>query len=185
MLFLIPSVLSQPQLCSKPTEYSQCTNEAHLAMADCSSASVEPNRSLYACLCDAHQQLMTCYSICPDDPNLQLQRVSVEQNMDSSCKAVLGFAEVLTASPTVTTSTPASTTSTLVSPMTTMSDVQNTSTATVRERQNSGTNPANATQNQSPEPTRRQLNPNDRPSFANSESIIALDVFLMFFVLLF
>jgi hypothetical protein len=64
---------------------------AHLQMANCSESNQEPTKSLYNCLCEAHNQLMGCYSICPDDPNLQLQRLNTEQHLAASCKAALEF----------------------------------------------------------------------------------------------
>jgi hypothetical protein len=58
---------------------------------------------------------MNCYSICLDDPALQLQRIAQERNVDSSCKAALEMqdAEVTTVPISATSTVPISATSTV------------------------------------------------------------------------
>jgi hypothetical protein len=73
--------------CSQPVQYSTCTTEAHQQMAKCSSnVSGSPTGAYYRCLCTGKQALVTCYTICGDDPNLQLQLPTTQRDADAACK---------------------------------------------------------------------------------------------------
>ncbi|KAH9246016.1 hypothetical protein BASA81_016478 [Batrachochytrium salamandrivorans] len=80
-------VEAQPRLCAKATDYSACTNTASLAIAACNGKVVSvPDKAYYVCLCEGNQQLQQCYSVCPDDPQLQLQATVQKQTTFSTCK---------------------------------------------------------------------------------------------------
>lgn len=91
---LIVGINSQgPQLCNKITEYSSCSTKASQDISSCNGQVTSvPDASYYTCLCKGHQSLLQCYSICPDDPQMQLQLVSQKQNMFATCKAAQDMA---------------------------------------------------------------------------------------------
>ena len=75
------------QLCSKPVEYSSCTTDAHNQMAKCSSdVSGSPTGAYYRCLCNGKNALVSCFTICSDDTNLQLQRPTAQRDAELACK---------------------------------------------------------------------------------------------------
>ena len=87
ILLLSTAIAQSAQLCSKPVEYSSCTTDAHKQMASCSAKVVgNPTATYYRCLCEGQNALVSCYSICGDDPNLQLQLPTAQRDAASSCK---------------------------------------------------------------------------------------------------
>jgi hypothetical protein len=100
MLFcIIWTVNCQPQLCARGVEYSECSNTASLAIAQC-SANVKdvPDQVYYECLCNGNEQLVKCYDVCPDDPQLQLQMQSQKATVFSTCQTAKEFKKALVAS---------------------------------------------------------------------------------------
>jgi hypothetical protein len=145
--------------------------DAHLQMASCSESNREPTKSLYTCLCQAHNQLMGCYGLCPDDPNLQLQRQNTEQHMAASCRAALEFPEDVATSITpveLATSIPVSAFSVRASYGTaTTTAVRGTTTPQILDDAA-----------QSSQVTRRPTS--DRPVFANDATMMAFSLMLIF-----
>ena len=77
-----------PQLCAKAAEYSNCALNATLQVAACNqNVDSNPDSKYYTCLCDGYQTTLRCYSLCPDDPQLQLQFRTQKESLSSSCKA--------------------------------------------------------------------------------------------------
>lgn len=77
-----------PQLCSKAAEYSNCALNATLQVAACNqNVDSNPDSKYYTCLCDGYQTTLKCYSLCPDDPQLQLQFRTQQRSTSSTCKA--------------------------------------------------------------------------------------------------
>lgn len=77
-----------PQLCSKVIEYSNCALNATLQVAACNqNVDSNPDSQYYTCLCDGYQATLRCYSLCPDDPQLQLQFRTQKESTSSTCKA--------------------------------------------------------------------------------------------------
>ncbi|KAJ8328357.1 hypothetical protein QVD99_000864 [Batrachochytrium dendrobatidis] len=126
----IGKTTAQPRLCSKPAEYSACTTTAGLAIAACNGKVVSvPDLVYYQCLCTGNQQLQQCYTVCPDDPQLQLQATIQNQSVFSTCKASQDMEAAASSASVAISSTSlhptstlvALTTSTLLSVMTTSS----------------------------------------------------------------
>lgn len=87
--------------CLKQNDYTQCTTTASLAIAQCSAQVKDtPNLAYYSCLCAGNKELYGCYSICPDDNELLLQKQQVGDPSSSAyCKTeqeMLKNAPVLT-----------------------------------------------------------------------------------------
>ena len=77
-----------PQLCAKAAEYSNCALNATLQVAACNqNVDRNPDSKYYTCLCDGYQTTLRCYSLCPDDPQLQLQFRTQKESLSSTCKA--------------------------------------------------------------------------------------------------
>ena len=87
-LLKIVSSQQLPQLCSKTVEYSNCALNATLQVASCNQkVKSNPDAKYYDCLCEGYQSTLVCYSLCPDDPQLQLQFRSQKESISSTCKA--------------------------------------------------------------------------------------------------
>jgi hypothetical protein len=103
-----------PQLCSKATEYSNCALNATLQVAACNqNVDSNPDSQYYTCLCEGYQATLRCYSLCPDDPQLQLQFRTQKESTSSTCKAAgdMKIREPLSSSSSMETSSMSSETS--------------------------------------------------------------------------
>jgi hypothetical protein len=73
-LVIIFTVAVFGQSCQKNKEFATCAQKAELAVAGCNSNVTNvPTASYYTCLCTGSQMRMQCYSLCPDDTQLQIQ----------------------------------------------------------------------------------------------------------------
>jgi hypothetical protein len=75
--------------CSKIVEFSACSSKASNRIAGCNNLVVDtPTFQFWNCICDSYTASLDCYAICPDDPQLQLQRRSQEQTRFGTCQYV-------------------------------------------------------------------------------------------------
>ena len=62
LVLLMLSVNSQ--LCAKQVDYTKCTTQAALDVANCNSLVKDvPDRAYYQCLCEGNNKLLQCYQI--------------------------------------------------------------------------------------------------------------------------
>lgn len=107
-------------ICNKISEFTSCVNKYSLNIAGC-SASVKstPGLAYYECQCEQYTAMDQCYSLCPDDAQIQLQFDTQKRTKNSICQAVTdlknqGFTNTSSSSTktsTKTTSSQASTSS--------------------------------------------------------------------------
>lgn len=88
LIFSCKQATSQPQLCYQIVNFNDCVNKSSLKVAGCSGlVKSVPTQAFYDCQCQAYTEQQSCYSYCPDDPQLQLQLVTMMANANSICKA--------------------------------------------------------------------------------------------------
>ena len=159
---------SAPKLCSKMTEFSQCSTTADLQIANCSSLQMGAiENSLYGCLCKASEQSLACYALCNDSPDMVLQASIRRNDVSSACS----FAAALSTSTSTTSSTFSSTLQSSSSmksttfAFTTLSTGDSSSTANDR--------PSMVTATSKPSPTTKTTRPPAPPQVFLSDSINA------------
>ncbi|KAJ3088148.1 hypothetical protein HK102_009451 [Quaeritorhiza haematococci] len=100
-----------PKICAKLGEYTTCTNNAAFASARCNVDNVNSDGTtglaLFNCLCETSKVMLRCFDLCPDSPELQLQRQELDARSDTQCAAAQdlkdrGFTLEPTPSPTPT-----------------------------------------------------------------------------------
>lgn len=90
LLFIIVTVVtvvfSQPKICSNMTQFQQCVDNGRYKISVCSQKVVTvPTYEYYECQCTEYLMIQTCYTYCPDDPQLQLQLLTEKSVANSVC----------------------------------------------------------------------------------------------------
>jgi hypothetical protein len=91
--------------CSQIDNFSACVNAARLRISACSSAVVSvPNFEYYQCQCTEYTTIESCYSYCPDSPEMQLQLRTEKETQGSVCAQMDSFRKVPSSLSSVTSS---------------------------------------------------------------------------------
>ena len=86
-LLLLHSVISDS--CKKIISYNSCVMRHASDIAACNSLVVNvPTFEYWDCICQGYSKSLSCYKICPEDTNLQLQFASQRQSTFSTCDYV-------------------------------------------------------------------------------------------------
>ena len=99
--------------CALQSTYYDCFNKNNLKVMGCETKNAGPMFDYYSCLCDTKKALYNCYSICSDDPSLQLQGQNYLLDITNTCQQADNYKALL---PTVSSVTVTSTASTSPSP---------------------------------------------------------------------
>ena len=111
--------------CSQITRYSDCVNKNTLKIMGCEAINFGPLSAYYRCLCDTNKELNSCYTLCSDDPILQLESQTSLINLQTICMQADAQVPEPTRTPTQTpTPTPVQTkTTTPLIPVTTTTSI--------------------------------------------------------------
>ena len=81
------SIVSAVAGCTKIVQFTSCVNTADLESAGCNSKVADtPTLEYYQCLCAAGQKALSCYAICSEDSQIQLQYRSRIATVSSTCQ---------------------------------------------------------------------------------------------------
>jgi len=138
-----------PAQCAQISLYTACTTEARQRLDQCGQnlTGGVPNQTFYDCQCKEMTSIQTCFTYCPDSPEIQAQLPTEEANAKAWCNTADNMRKN---TPTTTTSTSLSNTSSRststssTSSKSTVSGVTSTTTPT-NQNQNIGGNNGVAT----------------------------------------
>lgn len=101
-----------PQLCAEITQFTGCTTLARQRVDGCSqNVTSVPNLDFYDCQCRELTSVESCYTYCPDSPEIQLQLPNEKANAEAWCNQ----AKNMRVAQSATTSMPSTTVSTATS----------------------------------------------------------------------
>jgi hypothetical protein len=89
LALLAVMMVSVASACQKLTEFNACVDKEARSQADCNAA-VEstPDFKYWDCVCQAQRRQTSCYALCPDDENMQLQYRSNQASAENTCSYV-------------------------------------------------------------------------------------------------
>lgn len=89
MFTLVASAFSSSLACAQLDKFNTCSTNAGNQMTACSSAVTSvPDITYWQCVCSSQTALTNCYTLCPDDPNMQLQYASQTSSVSGTCQYV-------------------------------------------------------------------------------------------------
>ncbi len=95
-----------PQLCTQVDRFTACITSARQRIDACSNAVVgTPTVTFYECQCTELTSIQSCYSICPEDPQLQMQLPNEQANAKAWCGQSSSMRSIEDAKKTSTSST--------------------------------------------------------------------------------
>lgn len=87
VLFVTTTYAQQPpQLCNQISVFTACVTGARQRVDACGTGlSSVPTVAFYECQCTELTSIQSCYSICPEDPQLQMQLPNEQANAKAWC----------------------------------------------------------------------------------------------------
>ena len=126
-----------PQQCAKIADYTSCVNDANQRVENCGQSLPGgiPDLKYYECQCTELTSIETCFSYCPDSPEIQQQL----PNAVSNAKAWCDLANNMKKSQTTTSSTTSKQTlATLPTPSKTTQEISSTTASSSSSIGNGG-----------------------------------------------
>src|SRR6478609_9593522 len=82
-IFLLTSFT---RACQLITSYNDCVNKNTLKIMSCEALNSGPMYDYYTCICAQKKALFGCYTICADDPTLQLESQTAQLDVIAVCQ---------------------------------------------------------------------------------------------------